>query len=227
MSRQPQVPHQSPHAAHCQKLGDKAWADPRNEKINGELFAITYGVFVNKLVTDAGGLGVSSNSLLVEERIENVNKQLADMGHRIGCRLIDEFMAKSAAPPCRSFLATGDSIAKIGMRMFLGINATAVVVSTGAEGKGDDAVSPTAAASTAPACYHLVFDENPLNCFVELPDGAMRATLWYSNVLVGVIRGALGQVGVTADVRFVRDVLRGDQTHEIRVTEVVRTAGRS
>jgi len=40
----------------------------------------------------------------------------------------------------------------------------------------------------------LIFDENPLTEFVELPEDAMD--LWYSNILCGVIRGALELVNV-------------------------------
>lgn len=43
--------------------------------------------------------------------------------------------------------------------------------------------------------FSLVFDENPLADFVELPDdGRAQEELWYSNILCGIIRGALEQV---------------------------------
>jgi len=41
-----------------------------------------------------------------------------------------------------------------------------------------------------------VFEENPLGDFVELPDdGRAQNELWYSNLLCGVLRGALEMVG--------------------------------
>jgi len=44
--------------------------------------------------------------------------------------------------------------------------------------------------------FSLVFDENPLADFVELPDdGRAQDELWYSNILCGVLRGALEMVG--------------------------------
>lgn len=44
--------------------------------------------------------------------------------------------------------------------------------------------------------FSLVFDENPLADFVELPDdGRAQDELWFSNILVGVLRGALEMVG--------------------------------
>lgn len=40
----------------------------------------------------------------------------------------------------------------------------------------------------------LSFDENPLAEFVELPEEALEGGLWFSNILCGVIRGALEMV---------------------------------
>jgi hypothetical protein len=45
--------------------------------------------------------------------------------------------------------------------------------------------------------FSLIFDENPLADFVELPDdGRAQDELWFSNILVGVLRGALEMVRV-------------------------------
>jgi len=47
---------------------------------------------------------------------------------------------------------------------------------------------------TSQQMFVLVFDENPLTEFVELPEEALEGGLWFSNVLCGVIRGALEMV---------------------------------
>ena len=43
--------------------------------------------------------------------------------------------------------------------------------------------------------FSLVLEENPLADFVELPDdGKAQDELWFSNILCGVLRGALEMV---------------------------------
>jgi hypothetical protein len=42
--------------------------------------------------------------------------------------------------------------------------------------------------------FTLTLDENPLAEFVELPEEAIENGLWFSNVLCGVLRGALEMV---------------------------------
>lgn len=53
--------------------------------------------------------------------------------------------------------------------------------------------------------------------FVELPP-EFTNSLWYSNLLCGVIRGALEMVLMRVDVQFTKDVLKGDDMTEIRLT---------
>lgn len=58
------------------------------------------------------------------------------------------------------------------------------------------APSGVAAGSTTGPTFNLTLDENPLADFVELPDEALQGGLWFSNVLCGVLRGALEMVSL-------------------------------
>lgn len=97
--------------------------------------------------------------------------------------------------------------------------------------------------------FSLILENNPLVDFVELPDN--HNTLVYSNLLCGVLRGALEmvssppplehsrlwsglrgqcwffemraiQVQMAVDVKFVQDTLRGDNVTEIRMKFIKR-----
>ena len=65
--------------------------------------------------------------------------------------------------------------------------------------------------------FSLIFEENPLSEFVELPDETAMSALWYSNILVGILRGALEMVQIQVSSFFVSDTLRGDSATELRV----------
>ena len=49
-------------------------------------------------------------------------------------------------------------------------------------------------------------------------------TLWYSNLLCGVIRGALDMINMKVNCYFDKDTLKGDQTNEIilELKEIVK-----
>lgn len=165
-----------------QALGDASFA--RSERVSAELLALTYGSFVRQLIQDY-------------ENPQDVNRQLDIVGYNMGVRLIDDFLAKSKISHCSSFAETGDVIAKVAFKMFLGISATATPVA-------NDNKSIT-----------ITFEDNPLAEFAELPDEWKQ--LWYSNILCGVIRGALEMVNMKVECNFVRDRLRGDDQNEIQV----------
>ncbi|KAJ9090808.1 transport protein particle 22 kDa subunit [Naganishia cerealis] len=157
---------------------------------NSELFALTYGSTVAQLCRD------------FNNDYQEVNQQLDKMGYNIGLRLIEEFLAKTGARRCQTFKETSEVIAKIGFKIFLNIQP--IVGNWSQDGKS----------------FSLILTENPLAEFVELPvaqDPNVAKELWYSQILCGVLRGALHMVQLDVDVWFTKDVLRGDDQTEIKL----------
>eukprot|EP01116_Phalansterium_solitarium_P005262 TRINITY_DN16756_c0_g1_i1.p1 TRINITY_DN16756_c0_g1~~TRINITY_DN16756_c0_g1_i1.p1 ORF type:complete len:134 (-),score=7.63 TRINITY_DN16756_c0_g1_i1:195-596(-) len=119
------------------RIGDNAFKDV--EKINSELFTLTYGAIVTQLMKDY-------------EDVEAVNTQLEKMGYNIGVRIIEEFLARSGLGRCSDFRETSEVLAKVGLKMFLGITAQV---------QNFDSTKNE---------FSLILDENPLAEFVELPE---------------------------------------------------------
>ena len=64
-------------------------------------------------------------------------------------------------------------------------------------------ITPTVANWSADnKSFSLIFDENPLADFVELPnDGRAQDELWFSNIFCGILRGALEMVSQNGPMR--------------------------
>ncbi|SCV06160.1 LANO_0H23420g1_1 [Lachancea nothofagi CBS 11611] len=133
-----------------------------------------------------------------ERDFAKVNNQLYSMGYNIGVRLIEDFLARTALPRCDSLARTSEVITICAFKVFL--NVTPQVGNW----------------SSNKDSFSLFLEENPLSEFVELPMDAAKE-LWYSNILCGVLKGALEMVQMDCDVWFVNDVLKGDQTTELRI----------
>jgi hypothetical protein len=118
----------------------------------------------------------------------------------MGCKMTDEFFARQNPPMafCQNFRTTIDIISKQAFKMFLNITADVE--------KYDE---------TNKSCY-LVFRENPFAEYVILPS-SIEKSLWYSNIICGMIRGALEMIGIVVKAYFMTDVLRGDLETVVRV----------
>lgn len=118
----------------------------------------------------------------------------------MGFKMSDEFFARQSTPAaqCKDFRTTVDIISKQAFRVFL--NITAEVEKYDDKSKG---------------CF-LVFRENPFAEYVILPTSLINS-LWYSNIICGMIRGALEAVGIIVEAYFERDVLRGDEATVVRL----------
>jgi hypothetical protein len=129
------------------------------------------------------------------EKTEEINEQLEKMGYNMGIRIIDDFLAKSGSTACQTFKDTIDVVSKMAFKMYLGISCDVLVYSDKE--------------------YGLIFSDNPLNDFVELPE--KYNGLWYSNIICGIIRGALEAINIRVECKYNKDVLKGNDTNEIRV----------
>ena len=155
-------------------IGEEAWK--KGDKVSYELFALTYGCFVAQLLRESNDP-------------QAVNATLDRMGYSIGCRLIDEFLARTGLAP-REFRDAMEVVAKVGLRQFLNVSATVV----GGEGEGGEVT--------------LSLESDGLGGeMVELPEEAVKGGLRYANVLCGVIRGALEMINMQVECRIHSDPL--------------------
>lgn len=154
------------------------------------------------------------------EDYAEVNKQLDKMGYNIGTRLIEDFLAKSGIGRCADFKEVGEVVSKVsssnpvllrtsqliartwnhplksqvGFKSFLNITPTITHAAPPPPLSPGRPESGSATQATAGSSFTLTLDENPLAEFVELPEEVLEGGLWFSNVLCGVIRGALEMV---------------------------------
>lgn len=124
-------------------IGDDTWKN-KTEKVNAELFTLTYGAIVSQLCAD------------YDRDFQKVNNQLYSMGYNIGVRLIEDFLARTALPRCENMVKTSEMISKCAFKIFLNMSPQ------------------VAHWSPEKDAFSLILDENPLSEFVELPMDAMK-----------------------------------------------------
>ena len=64
--------------------------------------------------------------------------------------------------------------------------------------------------------FHLVFNENPISFYVELPESLND--LCYSNIICGIFRGMLEVSGFEITCEFVKDKMKGDDVNDLKIT---------
>ena len=100
------------------RSGELAYA--KVEKVNSELFSLTYGAVVMQVLQDYEDVDatnaqlekMSAPSRAARKAIAQL-RSLPRRGYNIGVRLIDEFLAKAQVSSCSSFHETADVIAKV------------------------------------------------------------------------------------------------------------------
>ena len=120
---------------------------------------------------------------------EEINKKTEEIGFNIGQRLIDDILVNLGKLPEKPKSFFVDKILNQIFTNFLGISDHKLNKKTDTE-------------------FEITFKNNSLNTYVELPDSLK--SLWYSNIICGIIRGAFLIVNVDVQCQFVKDILKGD-----------------
>ncbi|KAL7564051.1 hypothetical protein ACA910_006956 [Epithemia clementina (nom. ined.)] len=175
--------------ASASSVGNVLWH--KQSKVNAELFALTYGAMVGELMRDL-------------EKTDKIQEELDRMGHSIGIRCIEEFLAKSAAEhqgvsvgaALKSQMFTDTSeLLKASLKMFLGVTAESTI-------KSDTS-------------YTITLVDNPLTIFVELPED--RSELEYSQLLCGMVRGMLEMLQYDVTCKMTQSQLKGSEVNEMLI----------
>ena len=208
-----------------EQLGRVTFQSTSLEKVNSELFSLTYGAFLVQLLRDASG------------DAEHVNAKLRAIGKSIGNRLIEEYLAKmmnisgnssgsgggnNTADSCKTFREVMENVAFVGFRMFLNARCrlvdwssggnTTTTANTNNSNRDDDnnkKNSSNNSESNNDNSVTLAIEDLSLADFVELPEKYTNS-LSYCEIVCGVVEGALESVNVRVKVHFVKDGLRSD-----------------
>ena len=166
----------------------------------GEIFDLQRKKYSELLSFLYGGLIVRLYKDLNDP--EEINKKVEQIGFSMGQRLIDDVLVKLGKLqelPKKNFI---DQIVGQIFTSFLGIPDYNFQKTKDGENDCNE--------------YEITFKTNPLNLFVELPE--KLKTLWYSNLICGIIRGAFDVIFIEVETHFEKDTLRGDNINLIKFT---------
>lgn len=165
------------------------------DKINSELIAMTYGVFISSVCND------------MCNNINDINNELYSIGENIGVRIIDEFIAKTQSTvgyQCDSFRDVIVVLCKLAFKYYLGINCDIIQYTVHTLANQSNVTNPTnnhnidANTNTtlhSTATVIIQFFQCPLFTFVDLPDDMIE--LRYGNIICGIITAALQQLNIS------------------------------
>jgi len=210
-------------SAKSNAIGNVLWN--KQPKANAELFALTYGALMGELLRDL-------------EKPDLICAELDRMGHSMGIRSVEEFLAKAGGasdiplPAIGGTFAETPQVLKMALRMFFGIAADSrwkdaagtggtggATTAASVAGPGGDgtAAGVSGGGDSSKTTYALLFTENPLTLFVELPE-ELSDTLEYNQLLAGWCRGVLELLQFDCTCKISQSVLAGDGVNEITVT---------
>lgn len=130
--------------------------------------------------------------------INELNKKIESIGYDMGKRLIDDIIDDYQRKLDASSNKLMETLISQVSQYYLGIIGTIT--------------------QTAEKEYHLIFPENPISFYVELPESLNE--LCYSNIICGILRGLLEISGFEVKCEFVKDKMKGDDVNDIKITLV-------
>eukprot|EP00834_Sanchytrium_tribonematis_P002119 NODE_59_length_28102_cov_0.971110.p16 type:complete len:202 gc:universal NODE_59_length_28102_cov_0.971110:11188-10583(-) len=175
------------------------------EKINSDLFVLTYGAFVVQLLQD-------------HQSFKKVNIELKNIGRQIGNRLVEDFFARANIPKCSTFEECMAVICEVAFKMFLNLSPKYKMTSE-TEAIITLTENPLAEYAVLPKSANEYLRSSKIHAYEDVwYTSNDDEQLFYSNAICGVIEGALEMVQVQVSADFIADTLLGHQTTEIKIS---------
>ena len=127
--------------------------------------------------------------------IKELNTKIENIGYEMGKRLLDDLIDDFQKKIDSSNSKLMEILIKQLAQYYLGIISSLSQVSEKE--------------------YHLVFNENPISFYVELPEELNN--LCYSNIICGIFRGMLEVSGFEIKCEFVKDKMKGDDVNDLKI----------